>query len=89
MGKLVQALRRRFLYGTNTILIAESDQMLWRLECRALSPQYQIVQTSSPEDAVRIAAKHKMELPGKSTRQVRHYQDALKSPGRIQRHATS
>jgi two-component system cell cycle sensor histidine kinase/response regulator CckA len=62
MGKLLQALRRRFSSRSNTILIAESDQMLRRLECRALSPQYRIVQTSSHEDAVRIAAKHKMEL---------------------------
>ena len=62
MGKLVQALRRRFSSRTNTILIAESDQMLRRLECRALSPQYQIIQTSSPENAVRIAARHEMEL---------------------------
>ena len=62
MVKLIQALRRRFSSRTNTILIAESDQTLRRLECGALSPQYQVVQTSSPEDAVRMAAKHKMQL---------------------------
>src|SRR5579862_432253 len=62
MGKLIQALRRKFSSRTNTILIAESDQVLRRLECRALSPEYQIVQTSTPEDAVRMAAKHKTEL---------------------------
>src|SRR5262249_605956 len=44
-----------------TILIAEPDQMLRRLEFRALSP-YRIVQTSGAEEAVQIAARHETEL---------------------------
>ena len=62
MRKIAQVLRSRFFSRTNTILIAEPDQMLRRLECRALSPKYQIVQISSPEEAVRIAARHETEL---------------------------
>jgi two-component system, cell cycle sensor histidine kinase and response regulator CckA len=51
------------LFGrTDTVLIAEPDQMLRRLECRALSPQYQILPSSSAEEAVRIAARHETEL---------------------------
>jgi two-component system cell cycle sensor histidine kinase/response regulator CckA len=50
-----------FRWHTDTILIAEPDQMLRRLECRALSP-YQIVQTSSAEEAVQVAARHETEL---------------------------
>ena len=61
MVKLARKLLR-FTSHTNTILIAEPDQVLRRLECRALSPQYQIVQTSSAEEAVRIAARHETEL---------------------------
>jgi CheY-like chemotaxis protein len=44
------------------VLIAEPDPMLRQLEYHALSPEYRIVQASSPEDAVRIAARHKSEL---------------------------
>jgi CheY-like chemotaxis protein len=62
MWKLTQVLRSKFFSRTNTILIAEPDQMLRRLERRALSPKYQIVQTSSPEEAVRIAARHETEF---------------------------
>jgi two-component system cell cycle sensor histidine kinase/response regulator CckA len=62
MGKLAQVLTSRFFSRTKTILIAEPDQILRHLERRALSPKYQIVQTSSPEEAVRIAARHETEL---------------------------
>jgi CheY-like chemotaxis protein len=62
MGKLAQVLRSRLFSRTDTILIAEPDQILRRLERRALSPKYRIVQTSSPEEAVRIAARHETEL---------------------------
>jgi two-component system, cell cycle sensor histidine kinase and response regulator CckA len=47
---------------TDTILIVEPDPLLRRLEDRALSPKYQIVQTSSPEEAVRMAARHEVNL---------------------------
>ena len=60
--KLAQVLSSRFSSRTDTILIAEPDQTLRRMECRALSPKYQIVQTFSPEEAVRIAARHETEL---------------------------
>jgi two-component system, cell cycle sensor histidine kinase and response regulator CckA len=62
MGKLLRVLRSRLFSRTETILIAEPDQILRRLERRALSPKYQIVQASSPEEAVRIAARHEAEL---------------------------
>jgi two-component system cell cycle sensor histidine kinase/response regulator CckA len=62
MAKLSQMLRRKFTAHTDTILLAEPDQMLRRLECRALSPEFQIVQASSAEEAVRIAARHEAEV---------------------------
>jgi len=62
MYKRAQALRSRFFSSANTVLIVEPDQTLRRRECRALSPEFQIVQTSSPEDAVRIAARHETPL---------------------------
>jgi CheY-like chemotaxis protein len=62
MGNLAQVLSRTFFSRIDTILIAEPDQMLRRLENRALSPKYQIVQTFSPEEAVRIAARHETML---------------------------
>jgi CheY-like chemotaxis protein len=61
MVKLPQMLRRGFTSHTDTILIAEPDQVLRRLECRALS-LYQIVQSSSAEEAVQIAARHEKKL---------------------------
>ena len=52
------------LFGghTDTILIAEPDPMLRQLECRALSPNYEIVSTDSAEEAVRTAAQHETEI---------------------------
>ena len=55
-------LSRIFRWHTNTILIAEPDQMLRQLECGALSGQYQIVPTCSAEEAVRTAARHETEI---------------------------
>lgn len=60
--KLAQILSSKFDSCPRTILIAEPDPMLRRVECCALSPPYQIVQTSSAEEAVRIAARHETEL---------------------------
>jgi two-component system, cell cycle sensor histidine kinase and response regulator CckA len=51
-------LKSLFTSPTDTILIAEPDQVLRQLEYRALSPKYRIVQTSSIEEAVRTAARH-------------------------------
>ena len=51
-----------FSWHTNTILIAEPDQFLRRLECHALSGKYRIIQTSSVEEAVRIAARHTAKI---------------------------
>jgi two-component system cell cycle sensor histidine kinase/response regulator CckA len=62
MGELAQALRSRFYSRTDTILIAEPDRILRRLAVRTLSPKYRIVQSGSPEEAVRIAARHETEL---------------------------
>jgi len=62
MGKRAQTLISRFFSSASTVLIVEPDQTLRRRECRALSPEFKIVQTSNPEDAVRIAAKHETEL---------------------------
>jgi two-component system cell cycle sensor histidine kinase/response regulator CckA len=62
MRKLVEALRNRFFPRADTVLIAEPDQTLCRLESRALSPEYQIVQAFSGEEAVRIAARHETPL---------------------------
>jgi CheY-like chemotaxis protein len=47
---------------TDTILIVEPDPILRRLERRALSSQYRIVQATSGEEAVRIAARHETNL---------------------------
>ena len=49
-------------WHTDTILIAEPDQALRQLECRALSRNYQIVATSSAEEAVRTAARRETEI---------------------------
>jgi len=62
MMKAVSPLNSRVLARRSTILIAEPDQMLRRQECRALSRKYRIVQASSAEEAVRIAASHQTEL---------------------------
>lgn len=51
-----------FNWHTNTILIAEPDPDLRRLECRALAGKYQIIETSSVEEAVRTAARHTTEI---------------------------
>ena len=55
-------LRSVFGWHTDTILIAEPDQALRQLECRALSGKYRIIQTASVEEAVRIAARHTIEI---------------------------
>jgi len=47
-----------FGWHTDTILIAEPDRVLRQLEGRALSREYQILPTSSAEEAVRTAARH-------------------------------
>ena len=49
-------------WHTDTILIAEPDQALRQLECRALSRNYQIVATCSAEEAVRTAARRETEI---------------------------
>jgi len=59
---LKEIMKRWFSWHTNTILIAEPDQVLRRLECRALSGKYRITQTSSVEEAVRIAARHTTKI---------------------------
>ena len=51
-----------FNWHTDTILIAEPDPVLRRLECRALSGKYRIIQTPSVEEAVRTAARHTTEI---------------------------
>ena len=51
-----------FGWHTDTILIAEPDQALRQLECRALSGMYRIVATGSAEEAVRTAARHETEI---------------------------
>jgi CheY-like chemotaxis protein len=51
-----------FNWHTDTILIAEPDPVLRRLECRALSGKYRIIQTSSVEEAVRTAARHTTKI---------------------------
>jgi CheY-like chemotaxis protein len=51
-----------FSWHTDTILIAEPDEVLRQLECRALSRKYQIVPTCSAEEAVRTAARHETEI---------------------------
>src|SRR5712692_7661968 len=46
-------------YEAETILINHHDPVVRRLVCRALVPEgYRIAQVSSPEDAVRTAARH-------------------------------
>jgi CheY-like chemotaxis protein len=62
MGKLAQVLRDGIFPGTGTVLIVEPDPVLRRLEESALSRKYRIVQASSPEEAVRVAARHRTEL---------------------------
>lgn len=60
--KLAQRLKKKFASRTDTILIAEPDRLLRRLESRALSSDYQVVQTSTAEEAVRIAARHETDF---------------------------
>lgn len=62
MVKWAQAWWRGFTSNGNTILIAEPDPMLRRLERRALSPRYHIVETSSAEEAVRTAARRETNV---------------------------
>ena len=46
-----------------TILVAEHDQVILGVVCRALAREgYRIVQAPSVEDAVRIAARHEGEI---------------------------
>ena len=59
---LRESMKSWFSWHTNTILIAEPDPVLRQLECRALSGKYRIVQTSSAEEAVRIAARHTTKI---------------------------
>ena len=51
-------MKNLFSRHTDTILIAEPDQVLRQLEYRALPAKYRIIQTSSVEEAVRTAARH-------------------------------
>src|SRR5258708_3435872 len=55
-------LRSVFGWHADTILIVEPDQALRKLEWRALSGKYRIIQTSSVEEAVRTAARHTAEV---------------------------
>jgi CheY-like chemotaxis protein len=55
-------LKNMFRWHTDTILIAEPNQVLRESEYTALSPKYQIIQTSSAEEAVRAAARHATEI---------------------------
>ena len=57
-----EIMKSLFNWHTDTILIAEPDQVLRQLECRALSGKYRIIQTSSVEEAVRTAARHTTEI---------------------------
>jgi len=59
---LKRILRSAFGLHTKTILIAEPDPELRQLECRALSGEYRIIQTSSVEEAVRTAARHTTKI---------------------------
>jgi two-component system cell cycle sensor histidine kinase/response regulator CckA len=61
-GIVKRILERIFRWHTDTILIAEPNQVLRHLEYRALSPEYQIIQTSDAEEAVRTAARHETAL---------------------------
>ena len=48
---------------SETILVAEHDQTIRNLVCRALSREgYRIVQASSAEEAVRTAARHESKI---------------------------
>jgi two-component system cell cycle sensor histidine kinase/response regulator CckA len=50
-------------FHSETILVAEHDQVIRGLVCRALAREgYRIVQAPSVEDAVRIAARHEGEI---------------------------
>src|SRR5579864_1639919 len=51
-----------FGWHTCTILIAEPDQKLRGLECRALSGKYHIIPTANAEEAVRIAARRERNI---------------------------
>ena len=55
-------MKNLFKWHTDTILVAEPDQVLRQLECRALSSKYRIIETSSVEEAVRTAARHTTEI---------------------------
>ena len=59
---LKEIMKSLFNWHADTILIAEPDQVLRQLECRALSGKYRIIQTSSVEEAVRTAARHTTEI---------------------------
>src|SRR5205085_8917226 len=62
MLKLVQKWLSGLTKGTITILIAEPDPALRRMERRALSSRYRIIEASSPEEAVRTVAKREFDL---------------------------
>ena len=59
---LKEIMKGLFNWHTDTILIAEPDQVLRELECRALSGKYRIIQASSVEEAVRTAARHTTKI---------------------------
>jgi DNA-binding NtrC family response regulator len=59
---LKEIMRSLFNWHTDTILIVEPDEVLRRLECRALSGKYRIIETSSVEEAVRTAARHTTKI---------------------------
>jgi CheY-like chemotaxis protein len=62
MGKLTRALRSGIFPRTKTVLIVEPDPVLRHLEESALARKYKILQTSGPEEAVRVAARHRTKL---------------------------
>ena len=62
MKKIMKSVFSLFNWHIDTILIAEPDLVLRRLECRALSGKYRIIQTSSAEETVRTAARHTTEI---------------------------
>ena len=54
---------RSLTHQGETILVAEHDQTIRNLVCRALSREgYRIVQASSAEQAVRTAARHESKI---------------------------
>ncbi len=59
MKRMLSSILGRHTY---TILLAEPDQNLRRLERRTLSCRYHIIPTSSAEEAVRVAARREKKI---------------------------